>query len=75
MTFTPDNWDTSQDVMITGVDDEQIDGDIEYQIRLAPSGSSDSEYQTMEIYSVQVLNKDNETKIITWFVFVPGIIK
>jgi chitinase len=75
LTFTPENWDTPQNVMITGVDDSLVDGDIEYQIILDPSGSSDSEYRTMGNVTVDVVNEDNETPVTDWFVFLPILIK
>ncbi|PKO13526.1 MAG: hypothetical protein CVU39_18560 [Chloroflexi bacterium HGW-Chloroflexi-10] len=75
LVFTPDNWNTPQQVTITGLDDDQIDGTIEYQIILNPSGSSDSEYRTMETLSVRVNNQDNDVENNNWSVFLPLLVK
>ena len=59
--FTPDNWDTPQTVTITGVDDNDIDGDIAYRIEFGSAQSADSGYDGLEIsQSVAVTNLDND---------------
>lgn len=75
LVFTPDNWNTPQEVTITGLDDDQIDGTIEYQIILNLSGSSDTEYRTMNPLSIRVINQDNEVENNNWRVFLPLLVK
>ncbi|MGR3912919.1 MAG: hypothetical protein OD918_00065, partial [Gammaproteobacteria bacterium] len=37
LTFTPDNWRTLQPVTVTGVDDTQHDGDVDYEVHVVIS--------------------------------------
>ena len=60
VTFTPANWNVSQTVTITGVDDAVIDGDIAYTIVLAAAVSSDPNYQGLNPADVSVVNRDND---------------
>ena len=58
--FTAANWDQTQTVIVTGVDDVLIDGDVAYQIT-ATSTSSDSDYNGIAITAISVTNTDDET--------------
>ncbi len=60
LTFTPANWDTPQTVTVTGVDDADTDGDIEYSIFLDPVGSDDLVYANLDPAVVTVTNLDND---------------
>ncbi len=67
LTFTPANWNVSQTVTITGVDDLLRDGNVDYQINLDISGSSDSNFAALQLQSVTVTNNDaGETSGITF---------
>ncbi len=58
--FSPQNWDTEQTVTITGVDDDNIDGNIEYTLTLAVNFvDSDVTYQGISS-SINVENTDND---------------
>ncbi|TQV88064.1 beta strand repeat-containing protein [Aliikangiella coralliicola] len=59
LTFSPDNWSTAQTVMVTGVDDIPVDGDIAYSISITAS-SDDADYNGLPISSVTVINNDND---------------
>jgi hypothetical protein len=61
LTFTPANWNVSQTVTVTGVDDAVTDGDIAYTILLKAS-SSDPTYNGLTTTTVSVTNIDNDTK-------------
>ncbi|MCM2374218.1 sodium:calcium exchanger [Rhodopirellula sp. ICT_H3.1] len=61
LTFTPENWDTTQVVMVSGVNDDLIDGPISYQINITPDPSSDSAYRNLATRSVAVTNQDDDT--------------
>ena len=60
LTFTAGNWDQTQTVIVTGVDDVLVDGDVAYQITAAAT-SSDGDYHGFAITSVSVTNTDDET--------------
>jgi hypothetical protein len=58
--FTPSNWDTPQTVTVTGVDDDDADGDVFYSIVLAAASSGDSEYNGLDPDDVSATNEDDE---------------
>jgi hypothetical protein len=60
LTFTPDNWDVPQTVTVTGVDDDDIDGDVAYTIVLGPADSADPAYHGLDPAYVSVINRDDE---------------
>ena len=62
LTFTPENWDTPQEVKITGEDDgETPNGDAAntYQITFK-SASEDTNYNNLNIKPINVTNVDND---------------
>jgi hypothetical protein len=63
LTFTPENWNIAQPVIITGIDDTIVDGDIAYTINTVPAVSSDPRYQGLDPDDVSVVNKDNDEGI------------
>jgi len=65
LTFTTSNWNTTQLVTVTGVDDVIADGDIEYTIITDPANSSDLNYNGLNATNVKVINRDNESAGIT----------
>ena len=65
LTFTPDNWDAPQDVTVTGVDDDVVDGDQVYEILTAEADSADARYDGLDADDVEVTNLDNDTAGIT----------
>ena len=60
LTFTPANWDTPQSIVVTGVDDGNLDGPIQYTIVLDPAISADTDYSGMNPNDIIVTNLDNE---------------
>jgi hypothetical protein len=58
ITFTPENWDTSQTVIITGEPDVIVDGDIIYTISTAPTVSNDPNYNGINPDDITVTNLD-----------------
>src|SRR5262249_5609326 len=60
LTFTPDNWNAPQTVMVAGVDDPLDDGDQTYTIVLDPAASNDPTYQGVDPPDVTVVNIDDE---------------
>lgn len=60
LTFTSANWSTAQIVMVTGVDDAIVDGDIAYTIVLAAATSTDSDYNDIDPADVSIINTDDD---------------
>jgi Ca2+-binding RTX toxin-like protein len=66
LTFNSTNWNTSQTVTITGVDDAVIDGDIAYQIiTAADTTTADTNYRNLNPADVNVTNTDNDSPGVT----------
>ncbi len=60
ITFTASNYSVPQTITITGQDDSELDGDIEYTVTLTAQ-SADSRYAGEEI-TLHLANRDNEIK-------------
>jgi hypothetical protein len=61
VTFTASNWDEEQALRIRGVDDDLVDGDVEYELGFGVV-STDATYAGLsELPSVRVTNEDDET--------------
>jgi hypothetical protein len=65
LTFTTDNWDAPQEVIVTGQDDTLADGDQIYGIDLGPTTSSDADYAGLTAPAVMAVNVDDETAGVT----------
>ena len=66
LTFTQANWNVPQTVTITGVDDLLRDGNVDYQVNLDISGSTDPNFAALQLQPVTVTNNDaGETAGIT----------
>lgn len=61
VTFTPGNWSSPQEVIVTGVDDDEADGPIEYTIVTSAAVSDDDEYDGVEVDDVTITNVDNDS--------------
>lgn len=60
LTFTPDNWNVTQNITVDGVDDGLADGDVTYQLITANSVSDDTNYNGLVIDDVTLTNIDDE---------------
>jgi hypothetical protein len=60
LVFTPANWNVSQTVNVTGVDDAITDGNQVYKVITAPAISGDAGYSGLDAADVSVTNLDNE---------------
>jgi hypothetical protein len=58
--FTKGNWNTEQDVIVTGVDDFILDGNVAYNIVLGPITSGDPLYDGLPGENVGITNLDDE---------------
>ena len=62
LTFTPGNWNTSQTVTVTGVDDLTVDGNQVYTIKTDPAVSADANYDGLNPDDVTVTNVDDDVQ-------------
>lgn len=60
LTFSTSNWGTEQSVTITGVDDDEIDGDKTFKVVLSVDGSSDSEFAALTDIEISIKNSDDD---------------
>jgi ELWxxDGT repeat protein len=67
LTFTALDWNTPQQVVITGMDDTVVDGDIVYMILTASAGSADLNYNGLNAVDVSVTNLDNDEPVFNIF--------
>lgn len=65
LTFTPDNWDMPQYVIVAGVDDSDIDGDIAFLLQQSVSAPGDSLFDGGYVDDIQLVNQDNDTLSIS----------
>jgi len=65
VTFTNVNWNSTQNVTVTGVNDDVDDGDIAYSVITAAATSSDTDYSALNTVDVSVTNTDNDTAGVT----------
>lgn len=63
VTFTAVNWNITQTVMVTGVDDVLADGDQPYTIVTDPAVSADPVYDGTLVADLSVTNLDDETSV------------
>jgi hypothetical protein len=56
LTFTAQNWNTPQPVVVTGVNDHLADGDVAYTIITQPAVSADPKYNQLDPPDVSVTN-------------------
>ena len=60
LTFTAANWNIAQTVIITGIDDTILDGNIAYSIVTGAAASTDPIYNNMVVADVSVSNTDDD---------------
>ncbi len=61
LTFTPLNWNLTQQVAITGMDDSEADGDVGYDIEIGPTSSLDPNDDNLALDTIAVMNADDES--------------
>lgn len=61
VTFTPSNWNLPRTVTVIGVDDTEVDGDIDGQVLVQPASSADPDYQGIDPSDVTLTNIDNDS--------------
>lgn len=60
LVFTPANWNVPQIVIVTGVDDTDLDGDRGYSVILGAAASGDATYAGVNPADVSLTNEDDE---------------
>ncbi len=68
VTLTPVNWNDGVQVIVTGVEDTIVDGEVSYTIQTGDVTSTDSNYASLtpdQIADVTVINNDNDIGTIT----------
>ena len=60
LTFFTTTWDLPQSITIVGLDDQEIDGNIDYDIILDTSESTAIEYKNMNVPPIKITNLDND---------------
>lgn len=65
LTFTSGNWNVPQSVVVTGVNDTRVDGNIGYTIVTGDAVSTDMGYSGMVVSDVSVTNLDNDVASVT----------
>ena len=71
--FTPENWADTVLVIVNGEDDDEVDGNINYQIVLSPAISTDLKYDGLDIDDISLINIDDDSKeLIIPEAFSPG---
>jgi hypothetical protein len=75
VTFTPDNWNISQAVTVTGVDDDIADGDIKYWVVTAPARSLDPQYHNLDPLDVELSNTDDDAPALSFSLSVSEVME
>jgi len=60
LTFSPANWNLEQNLVVTGIDDPDIDGDKLFTVRLDTPASSDPNYSSLNPLDISMTNLDND---------------
>jgi hypothetical protein len=65
LVFTADNWNAPRTVTVTGVNDDEQDGNQEYRITIAAAASTDAKYAGIDVPDPVVTNLDDDVAGIT----------
>lgn len=64
LAFAPSQWNSAQTVTVTGVDDDQFDGDKIFSITTGTAISDDQKYEGLDADDVSVINVDDEEDVV-----------
>ncbi len=56
--FTPDNFATTQEVVVTGVEDDIVEGDVSYTVSISVDPLSDPAYTALDPVVIAAVNED-----------------
>lgn len=67
LVFSPLNWTTAQTITVTGVDDDLVDGNLEFTVTVSAAASTDPAYDGLAplVEQLTLLNVDDETAGVT----------
>jgi hypothetical protein len=60
VTFTAANWNVAQNIVVTGVDDFMVDGDVAYSVVLGVTSSGDGNFNGLDPADVNLTNFDDD---------------
>ncbi|MFC2152545.1 Ig-like domain-containing protein, partial [Bacteroidota bacterium] len=63
--FTSINWSDTVSVIVTGQDDNEVDGDITYNLVISSAVSLDSKYDAIDPDDITLVNTDNDSRELT----------
>ena len=61
LTFTPSNWNVNQPVVVTGIDDLIVDGNVVYSVAFSTTSSVDITFNNLPAQTFNLINLDNES--------------
>jgi hypothetical protein len=61
LTFTAEDWNSPQTIVVTGLDDAVDDEDRSYRLIIQPAGSDDPHYQGLDPDDAALINRDDDT--------------
>ena len=73
LTFTQSNWNQTQQVTVTAVDDDVDDGNVDWDVTLASPTSTDTDYSGLSSRTVDVSTTDDDTKGVTVSAATSGV--
>ena len=62
--FTPDDWNRARTVTVTGLDDDEVDGDQAYRV-LLDARSDDERYDSSDPEDIEFLNVDDDASVLS----------
>ena len=65
MTFTQSDWNQAQQVTVTAVDDDVVDGNVDWDVTLASPTSTDTDYSGLSSRTVDVSTTDDDLSILS----------
>ena len=71
LTFTSADWNINKSIIVTGVDDGNVDGNVTYSIMMGPAVSADPDYSNRSIADVTVTNNDNDVAAVAGITVTP----
>jgi len=64
LVFSPENWETPQAFVVSGLDDTEDDGARSYEVALAPLESTDPTFAGIDPPDYTMINHDNEYRMV-----------
>ena len=68
LTFSSDDWNTEKTIAVTGVDDQDRDDSVPYEITLkVTSDAADDPYGKLQSITISATNLDDEDVLRSWW--------